>query len=445
MDEVLETLGRKRIYNASSDSFDFDNELPKAVAVIGGGPAGLMAAEVLTEAGIKVDLFDAMPSVGRKFLMAGKGGMNISHAEPYDKFLSHYGARRAYIEPMLDQFTPQALREWVKALGFDTFIGSSGRVFPADMKAAPLLRAWLHRLRVAGVNFHMRHRWLGWTQDENAMLTFATQEGERKIKPDALVLALGGGSWPQLGSTGAWVPLLAQRGILVVPLKPSNCGFDVLWSEHFRNRFGGQPLKSICVSFNNAEGVEVRQQGELVVTANGVEGGIVYSLSAQLRDEIATTGFAVINIDLLPDKELPLLIDKMSLPRGKLSLANHLRKRIGIDGVKAGLIREIVAASDLENPDLLCSAIKSLPIKLIATRPIDEAISSAGGIPFEALDECLMIRSMPGVFCAGEMLDWEAPTGGYLLTACLATGRAAGLGAVNRLKGMTDSKALTGL
>ena len=445
MGEVLETLGRKRIYNVSLNSFVFDNELPKAVAVIGGGPAGLMAAEVLIEEGIKVDLFDTMPSVGRKFLMAGKGGMNISHAEPYDKFLSRYGARRAYIEPMLDQFSPQALREWVKGLGFDTFIGSSGRVFPTDMKAAPLLREWLHRLRVAGVNFHMRHRWLGWTQDENTMLTFATQEGERKIKTDAVVLALGGGSWPQLGSTGAWVQLLAQRGVLVAPLKPSNCGFDVGWSEHFRHRFGGQPLKSVCVSFSNAEDVEVRQQGELVVTDSGVEGGIVYSLSAQLRDEIAATGFAVINVDLLPDKELPLLIDKMSLARGKLSLANHLRKRLGIDGVKAGLLREIVAASDLENPYLLCSAIKALPIKLIATRPIDEAISSAGGIPFEALDEHLMIRSMPGVFCAGEMLDWEAPTGGYLLTACFATGRVAGLGVVNRLKGVTDSKAMWGL
>jgi uncharacterized flavoprotein (TIGR03862 family) len=411
----------------------FVSVLPKTVAVIGGGPAGLMAAEVLIEAGIKVDLYDAMPSVGRKFLMAGKGGMNISHAEPYDKLLSRYGASRSYIKPLLDEFTPEALREWLQGLGIETFIGSSWRVFPVDMKAAPLLRAWLHRLRVAGVNFHMRHRWLGWIEDDTTALNFATQEGERKVKVDAVVLALGGGSWPQLGSTGAWVPLLAQRGVSVAPLKPSNCGFDVGWSEHFRSRFSGQPLKSVSVSFSNAEGVNVRQQGELVVTENGLEGGIIYTFSALLRDEIAATGFAQIHLDLLPDKELPLLIDKLSQPRGKYSMANHLRKRIGIDGIKAGLLREIVSASDYDNPARLCSAIKALPVKLIAARSIDEAISSAGGIAFEALDEHLMIRSMPGVFCAGEMLDWEAPTGGYLLTACFATGRAAGLGVLNRL------------
>jgi uncharacterized flavoprotein (TIGR03862 family) len=420
----------------------FDTVLPKTVAVIGGGPAGLMAAEVLIQAGVKVDLYDAMPSVGRKFLMAGKGGMNISHAEPYDKFLLRYGARRIYIKPILDEFPPQAIRKWVQGLGFETFIGSSGRVFPADMKAAPLLRAWLHGLRVAGVNFHMRHRWLGWIEDKNTALNFATPEGERKIKVDAVVLALGGASWPQLGSTGAWMHLLAQRGVLVVPLKPSNCGFEVVWSEHFRNRFSGQPLKSVCVSFSNAEGVDVRQQGELVLTENGVEGGLIYSLSALLREEIAATGSAVINIDLLPDKELPLLIAKMSQARGKHSTANHLRKRVGIDGVKAGLLREIVPASDFDNPVRLCSAIKALPIKLIAVRPIDEAISSAGGIAFEALDDHLMIRSMPGVFCAGEMLDWEAPTGGYLLTACFASGRAAGLGVLNSLNCANNSEAV---
>ena len=436
-------LGSTRICNALTNSSDA--VLPKTVAVIGGGPAGLMAAEVLIEAGIKVDLYDAMPSVGRKFLMAGKGGMNISHSEPYDKFLSRYGARRIYIKSFLDEFTPQALRDWLQELGIETFIGSSGRVFPVNMKAAPLLRAWLHKLRVAGVNFHMRHRWLGWIEDENTTLNFATPEGERKIKVDAVILALGGASWPKLGSTGAWVPLLARRGALVAPLKPSNCGFDVTWTEHFRNRFSGQPLKSVCVSFSNAEGVDIRQQGELVVTANGLEGGVIYSLSALLREEIAATGFAVIHVDLLPDKELPLLIEKMSQTRGKNSLANHLRKRIGIDGVKAGLLREIVSASDFDDPVRLCSAIKALPVKLIATRPIDEAISSAGGVVFEALDEHLMIRSMPGVFCAGEMLDWEAPTGGYLLSACFATGRAAGLGVLASLNCVTDSKAMAEL
>jgi uncharacterized flavoprotein (TIGR03862 family) len=418
----------------------FDNILPKTVAVIGGGPAGLMAAEILIEAGVKVDIYDAMPSVGRKFLMAGKGGMNISHSEPFEKFLSRYNDHHADIKPLLDKFTPQALRDWVQRLGIETFIGSSGRVFPVDMKAAPLLRAWLHRLRVAGVNIHVRHQWLGSVEGDNTMLDFATPEGERKIKVDAVVLALGGGSWARLGSTGAWVPLLTQRGVLVNPLKPSNCGFDVFWSGYFRSRFAGQPLKSVCLSFNNTKGINIRQQGELIITENGIEGGLIYGISALLREEIATTGSAVIYIDLLPDKKLPLILDKISQVRGKDSMANHLRKRIGIDGVKAGLLRESVSASAFANLELLCDAIKALPIKLIATRPLDEAISSAGGVAFEALDENLMIRSMPGVFCAGEMLDWEAPTGGYLLTACFATGRAAGLGVLNRLKCVIDSK-----
>ncbi|MDD2661340.1 MAG: TIGR03862 family flavoprotein [Methylococcales bacterium] len=416
--------------------------MPKTVAVIGGGPAGLMAAEVLIEAGVKVDLYDAMPSVGRKFLMAGKGGMNISNAEPIDKFISRYGVRSAFIEPMLDGFTPQALCEWVRGLGIETFIGSSGRVFPVDMKAAPLLRAWLHRLRSTGVAFHMRHRWLGWFGDETTALIFATPEGERKIKADAVVLALGGASWPQLGSTGAWAALVAQRGVMLAPLLPTNCGFEVDWSEYFRKRFSGLPLKSVCVSFSNAQGVDIRQPGELIVTTTGLEGGLIYSLSALLREEIAKTGFADINIDLLPGKELPLLIARMSQARGKNSMANHLRKSVGIDGVKAGLLREIAPALDFENPERLCSHIKALTVRLIATRPIDEAISSAGGIAFEALDENLMIRSMPGVFCAGEMLDWEAPTGGYLLTACFATGRAAGLGVLASLHRSANSMAI---
>ncbi|MEY3288690.1 MAG: hypothetical protein RLZZ419_932 [Pseudomonadota bacterium] len=412
----------------------FDTDLPKTVAVIGGGPAGLMAAEVLIEAGVTVNIYDAMPSVGRKFLMAGKGGMNISHSESFGKFLSRYSDHDSDIKPFLDKFTPQTLRDWVQGLGIETFIGSSGRVFPVDMKAAPLLRAWLHRLRVAGVNIHVRHRWLGWVEGDNTMLNFATPAGECKIKVDAVVLALGGGSWTRLGSTGAWVSLLMQQGVLINPLKPSNCGFDVHWSEYFRNRFAGQPLKSVCVSFSNAEGVNVRQQGELVITENGVEGGLIYSLSALLREEITLTGFAVIYIDLLPDKKLSFILDKISQAQGKDSMANHLRKRVGIDGAKVGLLRESVAASAFANPDLLCNSIKALPIKLIAARPLDEAISSAGGVAFEALDENLMISSMPGVFCAGEMLDWEAPTGGYLLTACFATGRAAGVGVLNKLK-----------
>jgi uncharacterized flavoprotein (TIGR03862 family) len=398
----------------------------KTVAIIGGGPAGLMAAEVLSQAGVKVDLYDAMPSVGRKFLMAGKGGMNITHSEPYDKFLSRYGSRRAYIKPMLDAFGPDALRAWLRNLGVETFVGSSGKVFPVDMKAAPLLRAWLHRLRVNGVSFYMRHQWSGWDDDD--MLRFLTPAGETIISADAVVLALGGGSWARLGSTGAWVPLLAQRGVAVEPLQPSNCGFDVDWSEFFQSRFAGQPLKSVLASFTNSAGTEFRQLGELIVTANGVEGSLIYKMSAMLREQISATGMATVYLDLVPSKDKQFLIGRISQPRGKHSMASHLRKRIGIDGLKAGLLREVLLKEDFNDPIRLCAAIKALPIKLVAARPIDEAISSAGGVAFEALDEHLMLRDVPGVFCAGEMLDWEAPTGGYLLTACFASGRVAGDG-----------------
>ncbi|MGZ8184482.1 MAG: TIGR03862 family flavoprotein, partial [Methylobacter sp.] len=398
----------------------------RTVAIIGGGPAGLMAAEVLSQAGVKVDLYDAMPSVGRKFLMAGKGGMNITHSEPFDKFLSRYGSRQSYIKPMLDAFGPEALRAWAQDLGIETFIGSSGKVFPADMKAAPLLRAWLHRLRTGGVSFHMRHQWLGW---DDGMLRFQTPDGERKINADAAVLALGGGSWARLGSTGAWVPLLVQQGVPVEPLQPSNCGFDVGWSEFFQGRFAGQPLKPVQASFTNSAGFKFCRQGELVVTADGVEGSLIYKMSALLREQIAATGTALIHLDLAPGKDKQFLIDRISAPRGKHTMTNHLRKRIGIDGVKAALLREVLPKADFDDPVRLCDAIKALPVKLVAARPIDEAISSAGGVSFDALDEHLMIRVMPGVFCAGEMLDWEAPTGGYLLTACFAGGRVAGEGA----------------
>lgn len=405
-----------------------NNNLFESVAVIGGGPAGLMAADVLSKAGVKVDLYDAMPSVGRKFLMAGKGGMNITHSEPLDKFLSRYGSRRNYLEPMLAAFGPEALCKWLHELGVDTFIGTSGRVFPTDMKAAPLLRAWLHRLRLAGVNFHMRHQWSGWVEGRQNALCFTTPTGVRNIKADAVVLALGGGSWAQLGSTGAWVSLLTEYGIEVEPLRPSNCGFIVNWSEHFRSRYAGQPLKTVQLTFLDSEGVPFRQVGECIVTDYGLEGSLIYAVSASLREQIAETEAAVIFLDLAPGKTLQFLIDRLSQPRGKLSMANHLRKRLGIDGVKAGLLREVLSAQEFADPVRLCSAIKSLPIKLNATRPLNEAISSAGGVAFEALDERLMLRAMPGVFCAGEMVDWEAPTGGYLLTACFASGYVAGTG-----------------
>jgi uncharacterized flavoprotein (TIGR03862 family) len=395
----------------------------KSIAIIGAGPAGLMAAEVISQAGIKVDVYDAMPSAGRKFLMAGKGGLNITHAEPYDSFIFRYGARKDAIKPMLDGFDAETLRKWVKELGINTFIGSSGRIFPAEMKAAPLLRAWLHRLRQGGVAFHMRHQWLGWGESTSKTLRFMTPQGVREIKADVLVLALGGGSWPQLGSTGSWVPILIERGIQVTPLLPANCGFDFAWSEHFRERFAGQPLKSVSATFNG-----VHRRGECMVTATGIEGSLIYEFSAPLRDDIAAHGTAIITLDLAPDKSFTSLLEKFSQPAGKQSMANHLRKQIGIESVKAGLLREVLSPADFNDPVKVCSTIKSLPIKLVATRPLAEAISSAGGIRFDAVDEHLMIRTLPGTFCAGEMLDWEAPTGGYLLTACFASGRKAGEG-----------------
>ena len=406
-----------------------NNSLSPSVAIIGGGPAGLMAAEVLSDAGVKVDLYDAMPSVGRKFLMAGKGGLNISHAEVFDKFLSRYAERRSALEPILTNFPPEALREWVKGLGFDTFVGSSGRVFPTEMKAAPLLRAWLQRLRRTGVRFHVRHQWLGW--DDNACLRFATPAGEQHIHADAVVLALGGGSWTRLGSTGAWVDLLRQRSIETAPLKPANCGFDVGWSEHFSSRFAGQPLKGIILTSKYK--ARVIQKGDVGVTATGVEGGVIYTSSALLRDSCAATGSAIIHLDLLPDKDLAAVLAKLAQPRGKHSMANHLRKRLGITGVKAGLLRELLPADDFNHPEKLANAIKILPINLLAPRPIDEAISTAGGVTFEVMNEHLMLRELVGVFCAGEMLDWEAPTGGYLLTACFASGKAAGDGVLTWL------------
>jgi uncharacterized flavoprotein (TIGR03862 family) len=329
---------------------------------------------------------------------------------------------------MLAAFGPEALRQWLRELGVDTFIGTSGRVFPVDMKAAPLLRAWLHRLRSAGVIFHVRHHWLGWPENQNTILSFATPAGNKRVSADAVVLALGGGSWARLGSTGAWVSLLANRGISVQPLRPSNCGFETRWSEYFLSRFEGQPIKSVRVSFINSNGVEYQQPGECVVTQYGLEGGLVYTLSSVLREQIAETGSAQIRLDLAPGKQLQDLIDSFSRPRGKLSMANHLRKRAGMDGVKAGLLREIVSVQDFDNPVRVAETIKALPITLTAARPLDEAISSAGGVAFEALDQRLMLRAKPGVFCAGEMLDWEAPTGGYLLTACFASGFSAASG-----------------
>ncbi|VVM79611.1 hypothetical protein PS619_02235 [Pseudomonas fluorescens] len=402
---------------------------PAHVAIIGGGPAGLMAAEVLSQAGIRVDLYDGMPSVGRKFLLAGVGGMNITHSEAYPAFLSRYAERAPQIAPLLRGFDADALCKWIHDLGIETFIGSSGRVFPTDMKAAPLLRAWLKRLRDSGVVIHTRHRWLGW--DEHGALRIDSPEGEITVKPDATLLALGGGSWSRLGSDGAWMLPLEQHGVGLAPLQPSNCGFEVqAWSDLMVSKFAGAPLKNIAIGLND----DIPRLGECVITATGIEGSLIYALSAPIREAINQYGAAVIHIDLLPGRPVDKLQTALSKPRGSRSMAKHLHSQVGIDGVKAALLRELTDAATFADPALLARAIKALPLTLVKTRPLDEAISSAGGVTFEAMDERLMLKALPGVFCAGEMLDWEAPTGGYLLTGCFASGRAAGLGIVQWLK-----------
>ena len=459
------------------------------VVVIGGGPAGLMAAEVLSSAGagLSVQVFDAMPSVGRKFLLAGKGGLNLTHSEGMERFKTRYGDASAPLQAALTEFGPDALREWAAALGVQTFVGSTGRVFPTDMKAAPLLRAWLQRLRAAGVQFSMRHRWLGWT--DTGALRFSTPDGDVCVNADAVVLALGGGSWARLGSDGAWVPLLAARGVPVAPLRPANCGFDVGakpahisahltadvkgvahgepaepvepleptetrreffkellgsapapragWTEHFASRFAGQPFKSVAVSFTDSTGRTFSRKGEFVATDTGVEGSLIYAASSLLRDEIAAHGSATLTLDLLPNKSFEQVLVEVRHPRGSRSLSSHLKSRLSLDGIKASVLHELLGKYAINDAAQLARAIKALPITLVAARPIDEAISSAGGVPFDALTAALQITSpqplQPPVFCAGEMLDWEAPTGGYLLTACCASGRVAGQGVLHLL------------
>ena len=398
-----------------------------SVVVVGGGPAGLMAAEAIAERGFAVEVFDAMPSLGRKFLMAGKGGLNLTNSEPLEMFLGRYGASRAAIEPHVRAFPPHALRAWAEGLGIATFVGTSGRVFPAESKAAPLLRAWLRRLRASGVRTHAGQRWLGW--DDAGALRFSSKAGETTLAPPATVLALGGASWPELGSDAAWVPMLRDRGVQVAEFRPANCGFDVAWSDHLRNRAAGQPLKSAVFSFAGQ-----RVSGECVVTGYGVEGGAIYALSSALRDAIARDGEAVLMLDLLPGSSLGEVAVRFSQSRGKRSLATHLKKALHLGGVKALLLHEVATAEDLAQPERAAALIKALRLRLVAPRPIAEAISSAGGVAWPELDEHLMLRRLPGVFCAGEMLDWEAPTGGYLLTACLALGRAAGRGVAEWLQ-----------
>ena len=410
----------------------------KRVAIIGGGPAGLMAAESLSGHAVQVDVFDAMPSVGRKFLMAGRGGLNLTHSEPAGPFLARYGARAPQVAPWLAALDAAGLREWAHGLGIQTFVGSSGRVFPEEMKAAPLLRAWLARLRARGVRLHMRHRWLGWPADAHAAagaLRFDTPEGEQAYAADAVILALGGGSWAKLGSDGAWLAGLRAHGIEVAPLRPANCGFDVAWSEHFRERNAGQPVKSVAMACAGPDGQRLARQGEFVISETGIEGSLVYALSASLRDQIEAGGEAIAMLDLLPDWPQEKVTAAVTHPRGARSMSSHLQSRLGLKGVKAGLLRECATAEDFRDPDRLALRIKALPLKLARPRPIDEAISTAGGVSFDALTPGLMLQAAPGVFCAGEMLDWEAPTGGYLLTACMASGVVAAAGAMAFLGG----------
>jgi predicted flavoprotein YhiN len=435
---------------------------PQSVIIVGAGPSGLMAAERLSAAGIAVDLFDAMPSVGRKFLLAGKGGLNLTHAEPVERFVTRYGTRQALLTDLLRDFGPEQVRVWTKSLGVDTFVGTSGHVFPADMKAAPLLRAWLTRLRHPpsgpGVRFHMRHRWTGGLEpgaDGVFSLNFDTARGTVQAHARAVVLALGGGSWARLGSDGAWVPWLQSRGVAVAPLLPANCGFDVTspraaapaglaangaisaapigWSEHFASRHAGEPFKLVAISVRTPNGPPWQRKGEFVATASGVEGSLIYAASSLLRDQILANGQAEFELDLLPDMSPQRVLAEVSHPRGARSLSSHLKSRLHLQGIKAAILFEILGKDEMAKPQALAAAIKALPIRLVATRPIDEAISSAGGVRFEGLSAELMVTAQPGLFCAGEMLDWEAPTGGYLLTACLATGVRAARGVVQYL------------
>lgn len=398
------------------------------VAIVGAGPAGLAAAEVLAAAGASVDVYDGLPSAGRKFLLAGRGGLNLTHSEALAPFLSRYGAAEPAMAPWIRAFDGPAVRAWADGLGVETFVGSSGRVFPREMKAAPLLRAWLHRLRQAGVRLHMRHRWVG--RDGDGTLHFQHPEGPRTVRADAVVLALGGASWSRLGSDGAWVAPLQAAGVPVVPLRPSNCGFDVAggWSDFVRERLAGAPLKPVAAWVGGAGDRARAVAGEFVLTATGVEGSLVYALSAPLREAIDRDGEATLWLDLLPQLDAARVAREVAHPRGTRSLASHLASRLKLPPVKRALLHEHLGAEGLHDPARVAEALKALPVRLAAARPIDEAISTAGGVDWSGLDEHLMLRAWPGVFCAGEMLDWEAPTGGYLLTGCLATGRAAGHG-----------------
>lgn len=400
----------------------------KRVVVVGGGPAGLMACEALVEAGgICVDLYESMPTLGRKFLRAGLGGLNITHSENYEKFCTRYDDKQTHLQKFLDDFGPDALRQWVHNLGIDTFVGTSGRVFPKEMKAAPLLRTWVHRLRNAGVNFHLNHNWTGF--GDGGSLIFESPSGKVSITADAIVLALGGASWPQLGSTGNWAQWLEELGVKMSRWQGANCGFDVEWSKLMQDKFAGEPLKAISLTFTELDGITHTKQGELLIKEYGVEGSLIYAFSKQIRETINEQGKACIHLDLLPDKTYENVLKALIRPRGSRSISRHLQNCIGDNALKKALIFEILNKEEISDNQVVAKNIKSLPLNLLRARPIEEAISSAGGVCFDSLDEHLMLKNLPGIFVAGEMLDWEAPTGGYLLTACFATGKAAGLGA----------------
>ena len=410
--------------------------------VVGAGPAGLMAADVLAQAGLQVHVFDAMPSVARKFLLAGKGGLNLTHSEPAADFESRYGVRRREVAGWLRHFGPQQLRAWAESLGVPTFVGSSGRVFPRDLKAAPLLRAWLHRLRHPSsgpaVVFHMRHRWVGWeplpAAGAGQAMQFQSPNGLVQASADVAILALGGASWPQLGSDGAWFAPLGARGVDLAPLQPANCGFDVAggWSAHFAQRFAGMPFKSVALRIAG-DGSAFERTGEFVATASGVEGSLVYAAASLLRDTIAARGEATMLVDLLPAMSHEQVARQVAHPRGSRSVTSHLKSRLGLDGIKAGLLYEVLSRQQIADNGLLAATIKAAPLRLAAARPVAEAISTAGGVRLESMNRHLMLSACPGVFCAGEMLDWEAPTGGYLLTAAMASGRVAAHGALDYL------------
>ena len=375
----------------------------------------------------QITLYDAMPSMGRKFLMAGKSGLNISHTEEMAIFLQRFGDAADRLKPALEGFTADDIRAWAAELGIVTFVGTSGRLFPTGYKAAPLLRSWLRQLRANGVITKTRHKWLGW-DDQNALL-FETEDGIKHIKADVTILALGGGSWPKLGSDGAWVPFLKDKDIAISPLRPANCGFNIGWTDFFRDKFEGDPVKGCQLSFKGQ-----LLSGDFVITKYGIESGPIYTLSASLRDEIEAKGKAILNLDLLPHKDLDALTQLLARPKGSQSMATHIKKTIGLMGVKAGLLRECLSKETFNDPALLAQGIKNLPLTLNSPRPIDEAISTAGGVCLNDLDDTFMLKRHPGIFCVGEMLDWEAPTGGYLLTACMALGRHVGIAASSWLK-----------